>query len=55
MPDITKCTDDSCPMRWKCYRFMVAPSEYRQSYFEKSPRDGSECEYFEGRANKEEE
>jgi hypothetical protein len=46
MPDITKCNDDSCKKRKKCYRYWSEPSEYRQSYFMKSPRDGDECELY---------
>jgi len=37
-PDISKCADHECPVRNGCYRFVVAPSEFRQSYFSSSPR-----------------
>ena len=46
MPDITKCNDDSCKKRKKCYRYWSEPSEYRQSYFMESPRKGDECELY---------
>lgn len=47
MPDITKCTDSSCPDCKLCYRF-TAPDDnpYYQSYFMESPRDKTGCEYF---------
>lgn len=32
MPDISKCTNDQCPIREKCYRFTSEPNEYGQSY-----------------------
>ena len=31
MPDISKCCNNSCPMREICYRFRSKPNEY-QSY-----------------------
>lgn len=46
MPDITMCNDEKCPKRKECYSFMAIPSEYRQSYFAKSPRKNDKCEYF---------
>lgn len=46
MPDITMCTDESCPKRNTCYRFRAIPDKYMQSYFLDSPRDGDKCEYF---------
>jgi hypothetical protein len=32
MPDITKCSNDTCGLRMKCWRFLAPDSEYRQSY-----------------------
>jgi hypothetical protein len=56
MPDITMCsgkekqTQNPCPLRDSCYRFIATPSEYRQSYFTEAPfivePDGTSCEYF---------
>lgn len=46
MPDITKCNDDSCPKRKKCYRYWSKPSDDRQSYFMESPRTGDDCELY---------
>lgn len=50
MPDITMCTNDECPLRESCYRYMAKPSEYMQSYavFEwKAGKKGKvDCEYY---------
>jgi hypothetical protein len=32
MADISKCKDDLCPSRNSCYRYLVAPKEFNQSY-----------------------
>lgn len=32
MPDISKCSDWSCPLRKKCYRYRVKGSKYNQAY-----------------------
>ena len=50
MPDITMCKDVECSKKYKSYRFMAIPSEYRQAYFVGTPREGKECEYFDGSA-----
>lgn len=39
MPDIWICLGTDCPLRESCYRFTATPSDYRQSYFMKSPYD----------------
>jgi hypothetical protein len=56
MPDITMCsgydkvTKEPCPLQGNCYRFLAAPSEFRQSYFVEAPfiiePDGTSCEHF---------
>jgi len=33
MVDITKCSDEECPMKETCYRYTAKANEYRQSYF----------------------
>lgn len=48
MPDITKCKDETCPLKDMCYRYTVEPNELWQSYFADSPRNGNECEMFWG-------
>ena len=45
MTDITKCNDEDCPMKKKCYRWWSEEGVW-QSYFKESPREGDECEYF---------
>ena len=39
--DITKCTNDLCYIKEKCYRYATKPSEYYQSYcrFEPTNKD----------------
>lgn len=41
MADITKCTNNLCYIKEKCYRYTVKPDEYYQSYcrFEPSNKD----------------
>ena len=48
MADICMCHDFRCPSRVLCYRYTAEPCEYRQSYWEKSPRkkDAMRCEEF---------
>lgn len=38
MSDITKCKDEECPLKEKCFRYTSPASEY-QSYFSGSPRN----------------
>jgi len=51
MPDISKCSHPTCPLRKKCYRFTSKPSEFRQAYGDFSPTKNEktgkyECDYF---------
>ncbi len=47
MPDITMCKGDYCELRDNCYRFKAEPSEFRQSWFCKSPNlDSYYCDYY---------
>ncbi len=46
MPDITMCDDTDCPRFKECYRAQAEPTPSWQSYFETSPRKGTECAYF---------
>ena len=32
MPDISMCSNQTCPSRKQCYRFMAIESQYRQTY-----------------------
>jgi len=46
MPDISMCTNDSCPARRSCYRFMAEPN-WRQSWCAFEPdRETKRCEAF---------
>ena len=36
-PDITMCSWDDCPFKYKCYRFKAPVNPYRQSYFDVIP------------------
>lgn len=47
MADISKCIDNTCPYRVKCYRYRAVDSPYRQSFagFRHDPKTGK-CEYF---------
>lgn len=45
MPDITMCSNDVCPIRGTCYRFMAKPSQYQSmAFFE--PDKFDQCEYY---------
>jgi hypothetical protein len=48
MADITKCRGEGCPVKKDCYRYNAKSSEYRQSYFIKTPYNIEEnkCEHF---------
>lgn len=47
MPDISKCANENCPSKMKCFRYTAKPNEYRQSYADFSPNEGEDrCEYF---------
>lgn len=42
MADITKCDagpNQSCPFKYKCYRFTAPVSPYRQAWFTQAPYD----------------
>ena len=47
MPDIAKCSNDSCPSKDTCYRFTSTPSPFRQSYqdFKYHPGTGK-CDHY---------
>jgi len=47
MPDISLCTNATCPSKDKCYRFTAKPNEFRQAYANFSPEgDEVNCSYF---------
>jgi len=45
MTDITKCNDEDCPQKKKCYRWWSKEGVW-QSYFMESPRKGDECSHY---------
>ena len=49
MPDITMCMNAECPVRKRCYRYVVRPSEDNQSYamFKPKKENGDvSCDFF---------
>ena len=46
MPDITKCDNEECELKNKCYRYTSKPDEYRQAYLTEYPEKDWECELF---------
>ena len=40
MPDITLCSNETCPINYKCYRFLAEPNKHWQSYSYFIPEDG---------------
>lgn len=45
MPDYSLCVDHNCPSKYKCYRYMAEPNEFRQAYSDFS-REGQKCDYY---------
>jgi hypothetical protein len=47
MPDITKCKSNNCEKRTSCYRYIVDPSDFRQSYFVNPPMtEDGKCQHY---------
>ena len=47
MPDIGMCSNQSCPSKLKCYRFMAIPNIPRQSYNGYTVEEGKKkCKSF---------
>jgi hypothetical protein len=44
MPDITKCDNEKCPLKEKCYRWTSKWDEY-QAYSHFEPDKKGKCEY----------
>ena len=52
--DITKCGNDNCPLRMRCYRYTAIPDMYWQSFAHFEPDQSGKCGDFwdnTGRAN----
>lgn len=47
MPDIAMCSDDKCPSRASCYRFVAVPSKHLQTWgrFQR-PADAEKCAHY---------
>ena len=45
MADITKCTNDSCPLSWCCWR-INAPSGVWQAFHHFKMDENMKCEHF---------
>lgn len=46
MPDITKCNNEKCSLKEKCWRWISKPSQYGQSYNKFEQDDKGKCNYF---------
>lgn len=49
MPDITMCSNSTCPHTKACYRFRAEPNEWHQSYAYFSPNEKDafkSCDHF---------
>lgn len=46
MPDISMCNNKKCKMRYKCFRYMAKPNQYRQSYVSFKPNIKGDCDSF---------
>jgi hypothetical protein len=45
MSDITTCTNEECPKKNGCYRYLAKPSPVMQAYCN-FPFEAGECEFF---------
>ena len=47
MSDISKCSNEDCPLKESCYRYKVKPHPFRQAYTTYEPnKDGKTCNHF---------
>jgi hypothetical protein len=46
MPDISKCENEECPLKEKCYRYTATPSPGLQSYSYFKPDEEGKCDAF---------
>ena len=47
MPDISKCANEACPDKDKCYRYTSQPNNYFQNYDDFAPDEKTGiCDYF---------
>jgi hypothetical protein len=45
MPDVSMCSNQTCPMKEYCYRFKAVANSY-QSYGGFKPDENGKCDYF---------
>ena len=45
MPDISKCANNTCPLRLKCYRYRCMPDKFAQTYADFKPA-GKQCDAY---------
>ncbi len=43
MADISMCSNENCPCKYNCYRYIAIPNEHRQSY---GMFEVTNCEHF---------
>lgn len=46
MPDISKCENEECPLKEKCYRYTAIPSPDLQAYGWFKPDEDGKCNGF---------
>ena len=46
MPDISKCENEECPLKKKCYRYTAIPSPELQAYAYFKPDEDGKCEGY---------
>ncbi|HSH24994.1 MAG TPA: hypothetical protein VLA13_05595 [Massilibacterium sp.] len=46
MSGITKCENEDCPLKEKCYRYLAPPNSERQAYGDFKPDENGNCEYY---------
>jgi len=46
MTDISKCANEDCPSKEKCWRYVAPSNEHWQAYAQFDPDGQEKCEYF---------
>ena len=45
-PDITKCMNEECPKKEKCFRYTSKSDEMQSFFVDVKPNEKGECEYY---------
>lgn len=45
MIDVTRCVNEECMMKLKCYRYRIKPDKYDQAYTSFSPENNSRYKF----------